>query len=208
MLDPRPRRRGDISRATDAGHASETLGRCPFSQRSVAITLPYRFDTSNIWRTIIKGAFALNALIVFCVLYALLVSRQWTTALGLMLMELVILVFTRLFIRFQTGSVGTLSSDGIVIQPNVLFGITLPGPKGIYTLDRFSAVRVEFRSGPVSPGVQGGPNELVWLVGNPGTPDIVLALTDDRAGRALGREFGALLKLPVEEVGAPKEIRL
>ena len=70
-------------------------------------------------------------------------------------------------------------------------------------------MRVEFRSGPGSPDVQGGgPNELVWLVGNPGTPDIVLALTHDGAGRALGREFGALLKLPVEEVGAPIEIRL
>jgi len=96
-----------------------------------------------------------------------------------------------------------------VIEPNVLLGIALPGPKGTYTLDRFSAVRVEFRSGPGRPDVQGGgPHELVWLVGNPGTPAIVLALTQDGAGRALGREFGALLKLPVEEVGAPKEIRL
>jgi len=91
----------------------------------------------------------------------------------------------------------------------VLLGIALPGPKGAYTLDRFSAVRVEFRSGPSAPDIQrDGPNELVWLVGKPGTPDIVLARTDDRAGRALGREFGALLKLPVEEVGAPKEIRV
>ena len=123
-------------------------------------------------------------------------------------MELVVFVFTRLFIRFQTGSVGTLSSDRVVIEPNALLGIALPGPKGTYTLDRFSALRVEFRSGPARPDVQGGPNELVWLVGKPGTPDIVLALTEDGAGRTVGREFGALLKLPVEEVGAPKEIRL
>jgi len=137
------------------------------------------------------------------------VSRQWTTALGLTLMELVVFVFTQLFIRFQTGSVGTLSSDRVVIEPNALLGIALPGPKGTYTLDRFSALRVEFRFGPARPDVQGGgPNELVWLVGKPGTPDIVLALTEDGAGRTVGREFGALLKLPVEEVGAPKEIRL
>ena len=175
----------------------------------MAITLPYQFDTSSVWRTILKGAFGFNALLIFCVLYTVLISRQWTTAVGLALMELVAFVFTRLFVRFQTGSVGTLSSDRVVIEPNVLLGIALPGPKGTYTLDRFSAVRVEFRSGPASPDVQGGgPNELVWLVGNPGTPDIVLALTHDGAGRALGREFGALLKLPVEEVGAPIEIRL
>ena len=71
----------------------------------MAITLPYRFDTSSVWRTIIKGAFALNGLIVFGILYSLLLSRPWTTALGLTLVELVVLVFTRLFVRFQTGSV-------------------------------------------------------------------------------------------------------
>src|SRR5439155_26677034 len=124
-------------------------------------------------------------------------------------MELVVFVFTQLFIRFQTGSVGTLSSDRVVIEPNALLGIALPGPKGMYTLDRFSALRVEFRSGPARPDVQGGgPNGLVWRFGKPGTPDIVLALTEDGAGRTGGRGCGALLKLPVEEVGAPKEIRL
>jgi hypothetical protein len=172
------------------------------------ITLPFRFDTSGVWHTILKGAFALNALLVFSVLFTVLVTREWAKALGLAVMELVVFYFTRVFVRFQEGSVGTLSSDRVVIEPNVLLGIPLPGPKGTYTLDRFSAVRVEFRSGPIGPGVQGGPNELVWLVGNPGTPNIVLARTEDRAGAALGREFGALLRLPVEEVGAPREIRL
>ena len=121
-------------------------------------------------------------------------------------MELVVFVFTQLFIRFQTGSVGTLSSDRVVIEPNALLGIALPGPKGTYTLDRFSALRVEFRSGPARPDVQGGgPNELVWLVGKPGTPDIVLALTEDGAGRTVGREFGALLKLPARGRGGGAE---
>ena len=174
---------------------------------AVPITLPYRFDTSSVWHRILKGAFGLSALLAFCILFAL-VLRPWTTVLGLVVVELVVLHFTRVFIKFQQGSVGTLSSDRVVIEPNVLLGVPLPGPKGTYTLDRFSAVRVEFRSGPVDPGVQGGPNELIWLVGKPGTPDIVLARTEDRAGRALGREFGALLQLPVEEVGAPREIRL
>src|SRR5262245_66462563 len=53
----------------------------------------------------------------------------------------------------------------------------LPGPKGTYTPDRFSAVRVELRSG--RPDVEStGPHELVWLVGKPGTPDVLLAWTD------------------------------
>ncbi len=171
------------------------------------ITLPYLFDTSSVWRTILRGAFGLNGLLVLCILYGL-VARPWGTVLGLVLIELVVSFFTRVFFRFQTGSVGTLTADGVLIEPNVLLGIALPGPKGTYSLDRFSAVRVEFWPGPVQPGVQGGPNELVWLVGRPGTPNIALARTEDRAGRALGQEFGALLKLPVEEVGAPREIRL
>jgi hypothetical protein len=172
------------------------------------ITLPYEFDTSSVWRTILKGAFALNAFLVVSILYTL-VSRPWTTAIGLLLIELLVFAFTRVFIGFQEGSVGVLTRDRIVIEPNVLLGIVLPGPKGAYELGRFSAVRVELRSGPIGPGVQGGgPNEVVWLAGRPGTPDIALARTDDRAGRALGQELGALLELPVEEVGAPKEIRL
>ena len=113
-----------------------------------------------------------------------------------------------MFVRFQEGSIGTLSSDRVVIAPNAVLGVPLPGPKGTYLLDRFSAVRVEFRSGPIAPSVQGGENEVIWLVGRPGTPNIVLAHTENRAGAAVGRQFSALLHLPVEEVGKPREIRL
>lgn len=176
---------------------------------NVPITLPYRFDTSNVWRTILKGAFALNAVLLLGMLYTLLVRRDWLTSLGLVLCELVVLAFTRIFIRFQEGSVGTLTSDQVVIEPNVLLGIPLPGPSGTYTLSRFSAVRVELRSGNVTTSPNAGrPHEVVWLAGRPGTPDIALALTDNRTGGDVGREFGVLLKLPVEEVGAPKVITL
>jgi hypothetical protein len=170
------------------------------------ITLPYRFDTSHVWRTILKGAFGLNALLALGIIFTLFVAREWTTAVGLVLTELVVLGFTRVFLNAQEGSIGTLSSDRVVIVPSILLGIALPGPTGTYTLDRFSAVRVEFRSGAGMPDVQNtGPHELVWLVGK---PDVVLARTDDRAGVAVGRELGILLEMPVEETGAPKEIRL
>jgi len=172
-----------------------------------AVKLPYRFDTSDVWRTILKGAFALNAVLVVGLVSTLLV-RDWTRVAAVTVLELVVLGFTRVFVRYQQGSVGTLTAERVVIEPNVLFGITLPGPRGTYELDRFAAVRVEFRPGPIDPGVQGGPHEVVWLVGRPGTPDVVLALTDDGAGRGIGQELGALLKLPVEEVGAPRVIQL
>ena len=129
----------------------------------MAITLPYRFDTCNIWRTILKGAFSLNAVLVFGILYTLLVRHQWGTSLGLALCELIVFGFTRVFIRFQEGSVGTLTSDQVVIAPNVLLGIVLPGPNGTYALDRFSAVRVEFRPGSVSTSPNaGGPHERFY----------------------------------------------
>jgi len=121
---------------------------------------------------------------------------------------LFVLVFTRLLVKHQEGSVGTLSPDRVDVEPNVLFGVSLPGPNGSYPLDRFSAIRVEFRSGPIQPGVQGGPNEVIWLVGRNGTPNVALARTDEGAGRIVGKQFGAALGLPVEEVGAAREIRL
>jgi hypothetical protein len=173
----------------------------------VALTLPYEFDTSGVWRMILKGAFGLTFLITLSLLYTLL-SRQWAAAAQLALCSAILFYFTRLFLRFQTGSAGTLSADGVVIQRNKLLWFSLPGPVGTYSLDRFSAVRVEFSTGPVQPDVQGGPNEVVWLVGRPGTPDIALARTNDGAGRDVGRELGALLNLPVEETGAPKVIKL
>jgi hypothetical protein len=156
---------------------------------------------------ILKGTFGLTLLIALSLLYVL-VSRQWVAAVPLALSSGMLLFLTRVFLRFQTGSVGTLCADRVVIQPNRFLWFTLPGPVGTYTLDRFSAVRVNFSMGPVQPDVQGGANEVVWLVGRPGTPDIALARTNDGAGRGVGRELGAVLNLPVEEVGAPKVIRL
>jgi len=51
--------------------------------------------------------------------------------------------------------------------------------------------------------VQGGPHERIWLVGKNGTPDILIARTQREAGRALAKEFGAVLALPVEEKRKP-----
>ena len=173
----------------------------------MALTLPYEFDTSGVWRMILKGTFGLTILITLSLVYTL-VSRQWGAAAALALSSAMLFFVSRLFLRFQTGSAGVLSADRVVIEPNKLLWLSLPGPTGTYMLERFSAVRVEFSMGPVQPGVQGGPNEVVWLVGKPGTPDIALARTNDGIGRNVGRTLGALIDLPVEEVGAPKVIKL
>jgi hypothetical protein len=171
------------------------------------IVLPYRFDTAGTWRTILKGAFAFNALLIsFIIMVA--VTRPWPVAIGLVLCELMAFWFTRMFFKYQEGSIGTLRHDRVDVSPNILFWFALPGPRGSYLIDRFSAIQVEFRSGPIQPGVLGGPNEVVWLKGKSGTPNVALALVKAGAGRSLGEQLAAHLGLPIVETGAPRKLRL
>jgi len=194
----------DRPRALPSGIFASSAGG---HENNVALTLPHEFDTTGVWRTILTGAFGLTVVVILLLLYAL-ASRQWAAAIPLALSSAMLLFFSRLFFRFQTGSAGTLTAERIAVRPNKLLWLSLPGPSGTYALDRFSAVRVEFRSGPVRPGVQGGPNEVVWLVGKPGTPDIALARAQDGAGRSVGQDLAMLLNLPVEEAGVPRVIEL
>jgi hypothetical protein len=106
--------------------------------QAAPIALPYRFDTSDVWHTILKGAFGLNALLLLSLVFAIF-ARPWPVTLGLGVMELTVLGFTRIFVRNQQGSTGTLTTDRVEVEPNTLLGIALPGPRGTYTLDRFSA---------------------------------------------------------------------
>ena len=167
----------------------------------VAVLLPYRFDTSRVWRTILNGAFVLAAVILAGLLYRLLASRDAVAVLQLALIGAIIAYFIRLFVRYQSGSIGTITADRVVIQPNTLHGIRLPGPHGEYAISRFSSVRVELMSGATL--VQGGAHERIWLVGKDGAPDILIARTQREAGRALAKEFGTVLALPVEETREP-----
>jgi hypothetical protein len=47
------------------------------------------------------------------------------------------------------------------------------------------------------------PHERVCLVGRKGTPDILIARTDRNAGRTVGNELAAAMKLPYEEQVVP-----
>jgi hypothetical protein len=171
------------------------------------VTLPYDFDTSRVWRTILTGALAIEAIVVIGFVYRVLVSPDAMAAVGLALSGAMLAFFIRVFVRFQSGSVGTITKDRIVIHPNVLYGIRLPGPQpGEYAAQRFSAVRVEMMSGAISHGdvlVHHGPHERIWLVGKDGAPDILIARTQQEAGPALAKEFGAALALPVEQTRSP-----
>jgi len=172
------------------------------------IVLPWTFDTTSIWHTILKGAFTLNAVLFVAILVKVLMS-QWLDALGVGIFFVVVAGFTIIFLRHQEGSRGTVFPDRVEIEPNAVLGVPLPGPRGVYPLSRFRGIQVEFRSGPVSTSPNsGGPHELVWLLGTLGIPDVVLARTQDGAGRVFGQRLSTLLGIPVQEVGAPRQIRL
>lgn len=174
----------------------------------MTVPLPYRFDTTSGWHTLLRGAFALNATLLLGIPFKVL-TGHWPTALALLAFEAAVFVVTRLFVRFQDGSLGTLYLDRVEVESNAVLGVPLPGPRGVYARERFSAVRVDFMMGPISvDGQSGGPHELVWLAGRDGTPDVLLARTRERTGRAVATELGALLDLPVEEKNAPKVIEL
>lgn len=169
------------------------------------VTLPYRFDTSRIWRVILTAMVALEAVILAGVLYAVLASREAEAVVSLAVSAAILAYFIRRFFRFHNGSIGTITADRVVVEPGTLFGIALPGPRGEYAIDRFSAVRVELLSGPsgLNDVMQGGPHERIWLIGKEAAPAVLVARTDHEAGRALGKQLGATLRLPVEETREP-----
>lgn len=167
--------------------------------------LPYRFDTSRIWRTILTAMMAMEAVILAAVLYALLVSRDVEVLVPLAMSAAILAFFIRRFFRFHNGSIGTITADRVVVRPGTLFGMTLPGPRGEYTIDQFSTVRIELMSGPAGlhDVMQGGPHERIWLIGKEAAPAVLVARTDHEAGRALGKQLAAALRLPVEETHEP-----
>ena len=70
------------------------------SASSAEIVLPYRFDTTSIWHTILKGALALNALLLFALVFSSF-ARPWPVVVGLSIIELTVLGFTRVFLKCQ-----------------------------------------------------------------------------------------------------------
>ena len=109
--------------------------------------------------------------------------------------------FGSLFLRNLTGSLGTITADAVVVQPGQLFGIPLASPAGRFPISQFQAVRVERIPNPI--GMQIRAHERVCLAGKQGYPDIFIARTDLDAGRTVGNELAAAMKLPFQEQVLP-----
>jgi hypothetical protein len=167
----------------------------------MAVSLPYRFDTSPVIKLILRGVLGLLLVVIAGMLYSLLVTHDRVAAVQLLLVAMIIVYFGRLFLRNLETSRGTIDRDQVLVDPVRLYGIRLHGPAGQFPLRGFQAVRVQRMLPPEF--AQGRSHERVVLLGTEGTPDILLARTSDDAGRALGRELATVLGLKYEEEGRP-----
>ena len=162
------------------------------------ITLPYQFDTSPVVRLILHGVFGLLAVIVVPgILYSLFVSHDLVVALQLGIIGGAVGYFGRVFGRHLTSAAGAISKEVVVVWPVTLYGMRLSAPEGRFSMAQFRAVRVE-RISPSGSG-QSRQHERVSLVGRDGAPDILVARTENDAGRRLGKELATTLDLEYEE---------
>ena len=165
----------------------------------MAVTLPYNFNTSSVWQGILKKGSWLLGVIAVGIIYSL-VARHFAAVLQLSICGILLVWFGRIFFRNSSGSIGTITRQGVVVQPGEVYGYRLPGPSGEFALNRFKSVRVEHLAGPTDPGTQGGPHQRVYLIGNADTPSILIARANDRS--QVGQEIAAVLNLPCEQTQA------
>ena len=168
----------------------------------MSLNLPYRFDTSPVVKLILRGVLGLFILVIVPGIgYSLLVSRDLTAAVLLLVTGAIVTYFGRIFIKNLEATSGTITADHVVVEPGSLYGTSLRGPRGQFPIQHFSAVRVQRI--PPSGDVQLGAHERVTLTGKSGIPDILVARTSNDAGRALGRDLSTALGLPYVEEVAP-----
>ena len=168
----------------------------------MAITLPYEFDTTPVAIVILRGVLGLLILVVVPgILYSLFVTHDWEVVAQLVLIGATVAYFGTRFGRHLTSATGTITREVVVVWPVILYGVRLSGPERRFSMAQFRAVRVE-RISP-SANIQSRQRERVSLVGRDGSPDILVARTENHAGRALGQELATALNLEYREEAAP-----
>jgi len=166
-------------------------------------SLPVLFDTIGIWRTILKGAILFEAVVVVPGIgYSLFISRDGAAAAGLGLVGAILGFFTARAFPLMEGGTGSIAADGVTVRRGRVLGVRLPGAEGRFPLDRFRGIRVEEASAPMA-STTGRQHERVYLVGKEGTPDILIARTEDRMGARFAEELGRLTGLASERESVP-----
>ena len=167
-----------------------------------ALTLPYAFDTTRTGRVIFKGMLSLQAILLVGVVYKIWAFSPADVAGGVLALILVTCFGVFIFKKLG-GSTGVVTQSQVQVRPDVQHGVRADGAEGVFALCRFKAVRVESIGPCADVDVATGQHERVILAGNDGTPDVLIAQTSDFEGLRLGREFGDLLGLPVEQKQRP-----
>jgi hypothetical protein len=166
----------------------------------VSVTLPYEFDTSPVVKIILRGVLGLLFLVVIPgILYSVFFTHDWAVVVELGFIGAVVVYVGTLFGRNLTSTTGIISKEVVVIWPVTIFGIRLSGPEGRYSIAQFRVVRVE----SISAAASTRQHERVSLVGGDGAPNILVARTENHAGKALGRSLASALDLEYEEKVAP-----
>jgi hypothetical protein len=160
--------------------------------------LPYEFDTTGVDKTILRGFLGLLAVVVVPgILYSLFVSHSTTAVVQLLLIGAVVTIFGWVFLKKLEGSRGIVTPDAVVTQRGRLYGPRLSRPAVTFPLPQFKTVRVERIL------VSRRTHERVYLLGKPGTPDILVARTTHNDGIVIGHELAAALNLPYAEEVVP-----
>lgn len=164
-------------------------------------TLPFHFNTAEVVTWIVRAIAALVCVLAVGVLYSVLVSRSTAAATALFVIGAGVVVFARVVLRTMEGTRGVITRDLVVVHPGGVLGMRMAGPDGRFTLQRFKEIRVDRVLPPAN--VQASGHERVLLVGNEGTPEILVVITELDVGRTFGRDLAAALDLPFDERLAP-----
>jgi hypothetical protein len=168
----------------------------------VAITLPYDFDTNPLLKLVLHAVIGLLAVVVIPgILYSVFYSHDWVVVVELALIAAIVGYFSITFGRHLASTSGTITKEFVVIWPVTFYGLRVSGADRRYSIAQFSAVRVESIS--TAANVRRGQHERVSLVGRDGAPNILVARTENFAGKALGQQLAAALNLDFREQSAP-----
>jgi hypothetical protein len=81
----------------------------------VPTTLPYEFDTSSVWRTILQGGIVIALILGVSILVSLLIGH-FVAALQLTLIVGLLLFAERMALKVSSGSIGTITHKSIVVH--------------------------------------------------------------------------------------------
>jgi len=166
----------------------------------MAVSLPYNFDTCNIWQSILRKGIWGVVVIAAGIVYSLAL-RHFAAVVQLSLCAALLLWFGRVFFKHSDGAIGTITQEGVVVHAGELYGHRLPGPSGKFALRQFKSVCVEHVAAPTNADYPGMPRQRVYLMGDAETPSILIARADSRS--QVGQEIAGVLKLPCEVTNAP-----